>query len=159
ATYADARAQRIRTQGIVVKNGRVGSIAESESLGIGVRVVAGGSWGFASTHDLTREGVAAAAAHAVAIGRASALCPRDEVLLAPLTPARASWRTPVRTDPFAVPVEDKIGVLLRADDAARRVKGITVAEAEMQFVEKDQWFVSTEGAQIHQVIVMSGCGL
>lgn len=159
ATYADARAQRTRAQALVVKNGRVGSISESESLGIGVRVIADGSWGFASTHDLSRDGVDAAAARAVAIARASALCRRGEVRLAPLAATRASWRTPVETDPFSVPIEEKIALLLRADEAARRAKGVTISEAQMQCVERDQWFVSTEGAEIHQVILMSGCGL
>src|SRR5262245_13041235 len=144
ASYADARAQLVRTQGLVVKNGRVGSIAESEALGIGVRVVAQGSWGFASTHDLSRDGVDRAAARAVAIARASALCRRGEVRLAPVSPARATWRTKVEIDPFSVPVEEKIALLLRADEAARRVKGVTIAESQAQCVERDQWFLSTD---------------
>jgi len=159
AAYADARAQKTRTQGLVVKNGRVGSISESEGMGVGVRVIAAGSWGFASTHDLSKEGIDAAAARAVAIARASALCRRGELRLAPVPPVRASWRTKVEIDPFSIPVEEKIALLLAADEAARRANGITVTEAQMQFVERDQWFFSTEGAEIHQVILMSGCGM
>src|SRR5262249_20229396 len=129
ATYADARAQRSRTQGIVVKNGRVGSIAESESLGIGVRVIAAGSRAFPAAPDLSRVGVDAAAASAVAIARASALWGRGEVRLAPVPAARAAWRTKVEIDPFSVPVEEKIALLLLADEAARRVKGVSVVES------------------------------
>src|SRR6185503_21105209 len=151
ASFADARAQRVRTQALVVKNGRVGSIAESESLGIGVRVIASGAWGFASTHDLSKDGIDAAAGRAVAIARASALCRRGEVRLAPLTPVRATWRTKIEIDPFSIPVEEKIALLLSAEEAARRTKGITVTEGQMQFAERDQWCLSTEGAEIHQI--------
>ena len=159
ASYADARAIKIRNQALVVKNGRVGSITESESLGIGVRAIADGAWGFSATPDLTNEGIDRAAATAVAVARASALVRRGDVRLAPLAPARDDWRTPVVIDPFTVPLARKIDLLMRAEAAMRRVAGITITEGEMHFVEEDQWFVSTEGAEIHQVILMSGCGI
>ena len=72
ATHADARVMDIRHRDISTKNGEVGTLAESESLGIGIRVIADGAWGFASTDLLTREGVEACAAEAVSIARASA---------------------------------------------------------------------------------------
>ncbi|MGB9313391.1 MAG: DNA gyrase modulator, partial [Candidatus Acidiferrales bacterium] len=59
ATYADARVMDIRQREIATKNGEVGTLVESETLGIGIRVIAGGAWGFASTDRLTREGVQA----------------------------------------------------------------------------------------------------
>ena len=103
--------------------------------------------------------MARAAAEAVAVARASATCRRDPVKLAPVEAARAEWRTPALIDPFQVPLNEKIALLLRADTGMRSVKGLTVAEAQMQFVEEDQWFVSTEGAEIHQVLLMSGGGI
>src|SRR5690348_17383076 len=83
ASYADVRLMDIRHRDISTKNGEVGTLAESESLGIGIRVVASGAWGFASTDRLTREGVQACAAEAVAIAKASALAKRENVALAP----------------------------------------------------------------------------
>jgi TldD protein len=73
ATYADARVMDIRQRELGTKNGEVGTLVESETLGIGIRVIASGAWGFASTDRLTREGVQACAAEAVAIAKASAL--------------------------------------------------------------------------------------
>src|ERR1700724_4206018 len=84
ATYADARVMDIRHRDISTKNGEVGTLAESESLGIGIRVIAQGSWGFASTDRLTREGIAACAAQAVAIAKASALAKRHDVEMVPV---------------------------------------------------------------------------
>src|ERR1700723_3915339 len=83
ASYADARVMDIRQRDISTKNGAVGTVVESESLGIGVRVIASGAWGFAATDRLTREGVQACAAEAVAIAKASALAKRENVAMAP----------------------------------------------------------------------------
>ena len=73
ATYADLRVMDIRQRELSTKNGEVGTCGESESFGIGIRVIANGSWGFASTDQLTREGVQTCAARAVAIAKASSL--------------------------------------------------------------------------------------
>src|SRR3984893_12538040 len=70
-TYADARVVSIRNRSLTTKNGRVGHASESESLGVGVRVIAGGAWGFAASADLGRAAVEAAAARAVEIAKAS----------------------------------------------------------------------------------------
>src|SRR6202163_126885 len=81
ASYADVRVMDIRHRDICTKNGEVGTLSESESLGIGIRVIAGGAWGFAGTDWLTRDGVQACAARAIAIARASALAKRKNVAL------------------------------------------------------------------------------
>src|SRR2546429_8064159 len=67
ASYGDVRAMHLRQRDLTTKNGQVGTLAQSESVGIGIRVVAHGAWGFASTDRLTRDGVAACAAQAVSI--------------------------------------------------------------------------------------------
>src|SRR6202522_1273229 len=128
ATYADARVMDIRQRDISTKNGEVGTILETETLGIGIRVIAGGAWGFASTDRLTREGVQACAAEAIAIARASGIAKRENVKLAPEKPYVDTWQNPFIKDPFRIPVERQIEILLAADKEMRRVKGVTVAE-------------------------------
>src|ERR1700735_1008918 len=83
ASYADARVMDTRQRDITTKNNEVGLLLESESLGIGIRVIANGAWGFASTDRLTREGVQACAAQAVNIARASSLAKRENASVAP----------------------------------------------------------------------------
>ena len=51
ATYADARIADDRSRALATKNGKIGSASDSESLGIGVRVIANGAWGFAASDD------------------------------------------------------------------------------------------------------------
>src|ERR1700726_857419 len=159
ASYADARVMDIRQRDIGTKNGEVGTLAESESLGLGIRVIAGGAWGFASTDRLTREGVQACAAQAVAIAKASALAKRENVALAPEESYVDTWQNPFLKDPFRIPVERQIDLLLAADKEMRRVKGVTVAEASMSFRRVEQLFVSSAGSAIHQMKMQSGAGI
>lgn len=159
ATYADARVMDIRHRDISTKNGEVGTLAESESLGIGIRVIANGAWGFSSTDRLTREGIDACAAEAVAIAKASALAKRENISLAPEKAYIDTWQNPFLKDPFRIPVESQIALLLAADKEMRRVKGITLAEGSMSFRRIEQLFVSSIGSSIHQIKMQSGAGI
>src|SRR6201981_532757 len=159
ASYADARVMDIRQRDISTKNGEVGTLVESESLGIGIRVIASGAWGFASTDRLTQEGIDSCAAEAVAIAKASALAKHTDVALAPENAYVDTWQNPFVKDPFRIPVERQIEVLLAADKEMRRVKGVTLAEGSMTFRKIDQLFVSTIGSVIHQIKMQSGAGI
>ncbi len=159
ASYADVRVMHLRQRDLTTKNGQVGTLAQSESIGIGIRVVANGAWGFASTDRLTREGVAACAAQAVSIAKASALAKRSDVVMAPEKAYVDSWQSPFRKDPFEIPLETQLALLLAADAEMRRVKGVTLTETDMQFRKIDSWFASSIGSRIHQRKVITGCGI
>src|SRR5437016_9925203 len=159
AAYGDVRVMHLRQRDLTTKNGQVGTLSQSESIGLGIRVLANGAWGFASTDRLTREGVAACAAQAVSIAKASALAKRSEVVLAPEEAYVDSWQSPFRKDPFEIPLETQLALLLAADAEMRRVKGVTLTETDMQFRKIDSWFASTIGSRIHQRKVISGCGI
>src|SRR6202522_753508 len=157
-TYADARLVAIRNRSLTTKSGRVGHTSQSESLGIGVRAIADGAWGFAASADLSRAAVEATAARAVEIAKASARVKREDVRLAPEPAAVAEWTTPYRVDPFATSVEQNIDLLLKADAEMRTVPGVTLAEAGMNFQRDESWFLSSEGARIHQTKYSTGAG-
>ncbi len=159
ASYGDVRVMHLRQRDLTTKNGQVGTLSQSESIGLGIRVLANGAWGFASTDRLTRDGVAACAAQAVSIAKASALAKRSEVLMAAEKAYVDSWQSPFRKDPFEIPLETQLALLLAADAEMRRVKGITLTETDMQFRKIDSWFVSSIGSRIHQRKVISGCGI
>src|ERR1700724_4624587 len=140
ATYADVRAMHMRQRDLTTKNGQVGTLAQSESIGIGIRVLANGAWGFASTDRLTRDGVAACAAQAVSIAKASALAKREDVVMAPENAYVDSWQSPFLKDPFEIPLETQLALLLATDAEMRRVKGVTLTERDMQFRKIDSCF-------------------
>ena len=158
AAYADARVVAISSRSLSAKNGRVGHASQSDSLGMGVRVIAGGAWGFAATADLGSAAVEATAARAVEIARASARVKIEDVRLAPEPAARADWTTPYDVDPFATSVEQNLDLLLKADAEMRAVDGVTLTEAGMNFVREESWFVSSEGSDIHQTKYSTGAG-
>src|SRR5712671_2992260 len=115
ATYADARIVSQRSRALTTKNGKVGSASDSESVGMSVRVIADGAWGFAASEDLSRAAVEATAARAVEIARASAQVKQHDVRLAPEKPVTAEWTTPYAIDPFTISVEQNIALLLNID--------------------------------------------
>jgi TldD protein len=158
ASYADARIVAQHSRALTTKNGKVGSASDSETLGIGVRVIADGAWGFAASAQLGRATVEATAARAVEIARASARVKQHNVKLAPEPPVVAEWTTPYRTDPFSVSVEQNIELLLKIDAELRAVPGITLAEANLNFNREQQWFMSSEGTDIHQTKLSTGAG-
>src|ERR1700740_2992715 len=149
----------MRQRDLTTKNGQVGTLAQSESIGIGIRVLANGAWGFASTDRLTREGVAACGGQTVSIATASALAKRSNVVMAPEKAYVDSWQSPFRKDPFEIPLETQLALLLAADAEMRKVKGVTLTETDMQFRKLDSWFASSIGSRIHQRKVISGCGV
>src|SRR3984957_20256434 len=158
ASYADARIVSQRSRALSTKNGKVGSASDSESVGFSVRVLADGAWGFAASDDASRASVEATAAQAVEIARASARVKVHDVRLAPEKPVTAEWTTPHKIDPFTIPVEQNIDLLLRVDSELRAVAGITLAETNLNFNREEQWFVSSEGSNIHQTKYSTGAG-
>jgi len=159
ATYADIRVLHTETQSIQVKNGVAEAISLGDTQGFGVRVIADGSWGFASSARLERGTVDHVAALAVDIAKASALVGNGGVELGPRETHVDTYHTPFEVDPFQVPLDAKIDLLLLCDEAMRRTKGVAVAEGNMVFLRQDQLFASTEGSLIEQQITETGVGL
>jgi TldD protein len=158
AHYADVRVIAQRSRALATKNGKVGNASDAESVGMNIRVIADGAWGFAASAELGRGAVEATATRAVEIARASARVKREDVRLAPEKPVVAEWNTPYKIDPFSTSVEHNLDLLLRIDGELRSVAGITLAEANLNFSREDQWFASSEGADIHQTKMSTGAG-
>src|SRR6201987_5479870 len=158
ASYVDARVVDDRSRSLATKNGKVGQASDAESLGIGIRVIAGGAWGFAAADDLSRPAVEAAAARAFAIAKASAQVKKENVRLAPEKPVNAEWVTPFQIDPFTISIEQNLNLLLKIDAELRSVAGVTLAETSMNFHHEEQWFASSEGSSIHQTKYSTGTG-
>src|SRR5262249_49519878 len=147
-----------RGRALSTKNGKVGNASDAESVGMSVRVIADGAWGFAASSELGRGAVEATAARAVEIARASARIKHENIRLAPEEAAVAEWSTPCQIDPFTTSVEQNIELLLKIDAELRSVAGVTLAETNLNFNREEQWFWSTEGADIHQTKLTTGAG-
>jgi len=157
-TYADVRVIETRDREVSTKNGKAAHMSSSESMGLGIRVLAAGCWGFAATDDLTREGIESAATVALEIARSGSAAKKQDIVLAPEEAYEATWVSPVRIDPFSIPADRNLAALLAVDAEIRRNAAITLAEAAMHFERKRQVFASTVGSLIDQTRYMSGAG-
>ncbi|MBN1953832.1 MAG: TldD/PmbA family protein [Anaerolineae bacterium] len=159
ATYSDVRIVQRRTQQIATRNGVVLNASDAQEQGFGVRVIAGGAWGFSSSSRLSRQEVERVAAEAVEIARASATVGKEPVDLGPPEVHVDSYRTPLQIDPFTIPLEEKMSLLLAADAAMQRVKGINVARASAVSWQENKTFASSEGSWIEQELWEVGGGI
>jgi len=159
ARYADARVVDLVVEGLVVKNGAVEALTRRESRGIGVRALVDGAWGFAGTADLTVASIDRAAAEAVAIARASASVPGRRAELGPAVTSRGSYHTPIARDAFAVPLDEKIDLLLAVDREMRAVPGVTTTNGQLLWQRERKTFGNSEGALVEQELFETGCGI
>jgi len=159
ASYADARVMDTVNEQIAVATGKVEAVERSESFGIGVRVITQGCWGFASSATVSVESAEAVARHAVAIARASALAPGAPVRLAPVEPVVDTWCGESHIDPFEVPLEQRIALLVAADDALRSNPAVSLTKAHAGAYRARKWFGSSEGAFIQQEWTETGAGI
>ncbi len=150
ASYADVRIADYRRQSVATREARVLSITDGEDRGFGVRVIAGGAWGFAASASVTKGEVVQVARRAVAIARGNAALLTEPVQLAPVERHLAVWRTPIEKDSFEVPVGDKIDRLLAINAEAMKVAGVSFVSSSMSFVGEHKFFASTEGSYIEQ---------
>ena len=156
ARYADIRILESRRQSIGVKDGKVETLGEFESVGFGVRVLVGDAWGFASSALVTPDEIDRVTALAADIARASALVPGPPTDLGPAVKSQGSYVTPIEIDPFSVPLEAKLSLLLEADAAIRRNSGVKVSEGRVISVRHHKTFANSEGALLDQTLYECG---
>jgi len=156
AGYADVRIGRQRQNFIFTREQQIQNVVDTDSIGCGVRALVDGTWGFAASRDLTRDGVAAAAREAVAIAKANRIARDAPVVLAPTASyPDATWKSAFTTDPFTISVEEKADLLLKANAEALKVAGVKYVSSGLFFVKEERNFASSEGSVITQTAIRS----
>lgn len=169
-TYADIRFTRNQAQSLSVRNGQLGGGFEgfggfggggggtiTETYGFGVRVIHGGVWGFASSPVVTPEEVKRITAVAADVARASAIAKKADVRLAPVQAYDTVWQTPIDTDPFDIPLEDKVAALVAVSTAMQKNKGVLFATAQAGFKREWKFLATSEGSFIEQLVYYATC--
>ncbi|QXV66546.1 TldD/PmbA family protein [Mucilaginibacter sp. 21P] len=150
ASYADVRIGRYLNQFVITRENRVINVANTESFGVGIRVIANGCWGFAATNEVTKEGIAKAAQRAVAVAKANAKLGSAPVQLAPQKGyGEVSWKTPIEKNAFEVPIKDKVDLLLGTNAVAMN-GGANFVNSMIFAVNEQKYFASTDGSYIDQ---------
>jgi len=152
ASYADVRIGRYLNQFIITREKRVQNIVNTESFGVGIRVIANGAWGFAASNSVTKEEIANTAEKAVAVAKANSKILSEPVQLAPQKGyGEVSWKTPIEKNAFEVPVKEKVDLLMTAN-AAAMAGGASFVNSLMLAVNEQKYFASTDGSYIDQDI-------
>jgi TldD protein len=155
ATYADARLVAITREHVEVRDRRVERLSQNEEIGISVRVLVDGAWGFAATPQIAQAPVFAIVDRALAAAKANAALGKrigaPKVELAKVEPVVANWVTPHTLDPFSIGAAEKAELLLAATAAALGVTGVAHAQAGVTCVREDKLLLTSEGSKIHQV--------
>ena len=158
ASYADARVCRNNSRFIAASQTRIAGLGDNETFGIGIRVLVGGSWGFAATSELTRDEVARTAKQAVAQAKANRVAQRRPVQLAPVTPTpNGTWRSNAKIDPFDIAIEEQAALLISANEAALKVlkpggQGAGFVNSNMIFLREEKSLATTDGTYVVQTI-------
>ncbi len=152
ASYTDVRIGRYLNQFLTTRENKVQNIVNTESFGLGVRVIANGTWGFAATNEVTETGIKKAAERAVAIAKANSKFQKEPVKLAPQKgQGEINWKTPIQKNAFEVPVSEKVDLLLAANAAALQ-NGASFVNSNLFMVNEQKYFASSEGSYIDQDI-------
>jgi TldD protein len=155
ASYADARLVAMTREDVSVRDAAVDRVFRSDELGMSVRVLVEGSWGFAATPRLGDRDVDRAVATALAGAKAQAALRKrvaaPPVELAKVEKVTGSWVTPHAIDPFSIDPASKADLLLRATAAVLAVPGVSHARAEVTTVREDKLLVTSDGSELHQV--------
>ncbi|WP_205873689.1 TldD/PmbA family protein [Mycobacterium camsae] len=151
ASYADLRIHRISTEIIQLRDGELETAVLSRDIGLAVRVIVAGTWGFASHAELSPDVAARTARHAVQVATILAALNTEQVRLAPEPVyADAMWASDYRIDPFGLPASDKISVL---EDYSRRLldaDGVNHVSATLNAAKEQTFYADTFGSSITQ---------
>jgi TldD protein len=151
AQHADFRAERIRGQQIGLSDGGLETQFDSDDLGLAVRVVVDGTWGFASAVDLTTEAAARAAAEAVDVAKVAAVINTERIELAD-EPAHGdvTWLSAYQVDPFSVGVADKIALLSGWSRQLLDADGVDHVDASLYQVKECKFYTDGSTTALQQ---------
>lgn len=156
--YADARLVSRENEAIRMSSGKVDQLGRHLDVGVGIRVLYQGCWGFAGTAGTSKAEITKTANRALKIAKASALTKREPVRLAPQEAFTDHYSSPCRIDPFEVPFDEKLDLMDAVTRELMKSRKIKTAEVFLRFFKTNKLFVSSEGAQIEQDIIESGGG-
>jgi len=152
-TYADIRINRYRSEQISTREKQVQNVSRSQNFGFGVRVLFRGTWGFASSREVSADEVRRITRQAVDIARANSVYQRKRITMVSTPKVEASWKSGFEKDPFDVAIDDKIQFLLKLNERAMKTNGVSFVNSSMGFVNEQKFYASTDGSRINQYII------
>jgi TldD protein len=151
AAHAEVRVERSRDADVRVRDHELEGASEQTSLGLSVRVLVDGTWGFAATTECTTAAAARAAAEAAEVARLSAPLRRERIELAPepVYPD-VTWVSSYEVDPLAVPTEQRTAQLMAWTERLLGQPGVAHADATVLAVSEAKYYADLAGTTTTQ---------
>ena len=153
ASYADIRINRYRLEAVSTRERQVLNVASGQNFGFGVRVLVKGTWGFAASPLVTADEVQRVTKEAIEIAKANSPFQKKRIELVPTPKVVTSWKSGFEKDPFDVPVEEKTAFLLKLNETALAVKGVSFVNSSMAWVNEQKYLATSDGSRIDQYII------
>lgn len=150
ASYADVRIGRYLNQFVVTRELKLENVVNTESIGVGVRVITNGTWGFAATNNMTVDGIARATRQAVETAKANSKHQSEPVQLAKQKGfGEVRWKTPIQKNAMEIPLAEKVDLLMEVNKSALDA-GASFINSMLYLVNEQKYFASTDGSYIDQ---------
>jgi TldD protein len=151
ASHADLRIHCITSEIVRLRDGTLETSVLSREIGLAVRVIVDGTWGFASHAELAPEVAAETARRAVDVAKTLAPLNAERIALAdePVY-SDAQWVSSFAVDPFEVSTADKIAVLEDYSGRLLAADAVDHVSAAMNAVKEQTYYADTFGSTITQ---------
>lgn len=151
ASYADLRVHAITTEVLTLRDGELESAVVDRDIGLAVRVIVDGTWGFASHAGLTPDIAAESARHAVGVAVTLSALNAERIDLADeAVYPDAVWVSDYRVDPFSIPTADKVALLEEYCGRLLAADGVDHVSALVNTVKEQTFYADTYGSVITQ---------
>ncbi|MEL6496114.1 MAG: TldD/PmbA family protein [Cyanobacteria bacterium J06623_7] len=159
--YGDIRICHYRHQRLSASDRSLNRLADNVSSGFGVRVLLNGAWGFVASHNIMPAEVERIVNLAIETAKGSRLTQKNPVKLVPVAAYQDKYTTPIQTDPFSIPIQEKAELLLNINEQFLSYgdRGIKKAYSFLSFTQEDKIFASTVGSVIEQTLYRSYPGM
>ena len=151
ASYADLRVHAITTEIVQLRDGELESAILDREVGLAVRVIVDGTWGFASHAGLRPDIAAESARHAVGVAVTLSALNAERIELAdePIYPD-STWVSDYRIDTFAIPTDEKVALLGEYSGRLLASDGVDHVSAMVNSVKEQTFYADTFGSAITQ---------
>jgi TldD protein len=151
ASHADVRVVRLRYGQLRLRDARPDSVSDGVDLGLSIRVIVDGTWGFAGTADLSVDAAARAAEQAVDVARVSRPIRLKAVELADEPVYRDQvWVGAYDLNPFDVPEPERLGRLTELSERLLASDGVDHVDASVAYVQENKFYADSAGSSITQ---------
>ena len=151
ASHVDVRIEKTRTGLLQLRDAKPESQSDDSVVGLGVRVIVNGAWGFASSPLISVAKAQELAAIAVAMAKTSKPLATEEVALAPEPIyAKKQWVSSYEIDPFEVPDSEKLDRLASLSNKLLVSKSVNHASAYTMYVKEQKHYADSLGTSTTQ---------